>query len=184
MTELTTPRLLLRHWRAADLEPFAALNSDPAAMEFLGPCLSRSESDALARRAEDALTRRGFGFWAVEVRESGLFAGFVGLSVPGFEAHFTPCVEVGWRLAPAFWGRGYATEAARACLEFGFRTRGLREIVAFTVRANRRSRAVMERLGMRYDPAGDFEHPRLAPGDPLRAHVLYRIGAETLAPPG
>jgi len=177
MTELTTPRLILRHWRAADLEPFAALNSDPATMEFLGPSLSRSESDALARRAEDALARRGFGFWALEVRESGLFAGFVGLSVPGFEAHFTPCVEVGWRLAPAVWGRGYATEAARACLEFGFRVQGLREIVAFTVRANRRSRAVMERLGMRYDPAGDFEHPRLAPGDPLRAHVLYRIGA-------
>src|SRR5262249_61444761 len=112
MTELTTPRLRLRHWRDADLAPFAALNADPVAMEFLGPCLSRSESDALARRAEDGLTRRGFGFWAVEVCESGLFAGFVGLSVPGFEAHFTSCVEVGWRLAPPPSRHGYATEAA------------------------------------------------------------------------
>jgi ribosomal-protein-alanine N-acetyltransferase len=181
MTELVTPRLKLRHWREADLEPFAALHSDALTMEFLGPCLSRSDSDALARRAEAALASRGFSFWALEVRDSGLFAGFVGLSVPGFEAHFTPCVEVGWRLARSFWGRGYAGEAARECLAFGFRELGLGEIVAFTVVANRRSRAVMERLGMRHDPAGDFEHPRLPPGDPLRAHVLYRIGREAYA---
>ncbi|HEX4389064.1 MAG TPA: GNAT family N-acetyltransferase [Steroidobacteraceae bacterium] len=177
MSELRTSRLRLRHWREADLALFAALNADPLVMEFLGPCLSRGESDALARRAEDALARRGFGFWALEVHESGLFAGFVGLSVPGFAAHFTPCVEVGWRLSHAAWGKGYASEAARACLEFGFRELALRQIVAFTARANRRSRAVMERLGMRYDPADDFEHPRLSPADPLRAHVLYRIDA-------
>ena len=181
MTELTTPRLKLRHWRESDLKPFAALGSDPLTMEFLGPCLSRSDSDALARGIEAALERRGFGFWAVELRESGLFAGFVGLSVPGFEAHFTPCVEVGWRLARGFWGHGYATEAARECLAFGFRELGLEEIVAFTVAGNRRSRAVMERLGMRHDPAEDFEHPRVPPADPLRAHVLYRLGREAYA---
>jgi ribosomal-protein-alanine N-acetyltransferase len=183
MTELMTPRLRLRHWREADLEPFAALHADPLTMEFLGPCLSRSDSDALARRAEEALARRGFGFWAVEVRESGRFAGFVGLSVPGFEAHFTPCVEVGWRLARPLWGLGYASEAARECLAFGFRELELAQIVAFTVVANRRSRAVMERLGMRHDPGDDFEHPRLPPGDPLSAHVLYRIGRDAQAPP-
>jgi ribosomal-protein-alanine N-acetyltransferase len=178
MTELMTPRLRLRHWRESDLEPFAELHADPLAMEFLGPCLSRSDSDALARRAEEALARRGFGFWAVELRDTGHFAGFVGLSVPGFEAHFTPCVEVGWRLARSSWGQGYATEAARECLTFGFGELQLPEIVAFTVAGNRRSRAVMERLGMRHDPVDDFEHPRLAPGDPLRAHVLYRLGRD------
>jgi len=175
MTELATPRLRLRHWRGEDLAPFAALNADPLAMRYLGRLLSRSESDAFARGAEETLTRRGFGLWALELRESGRFAGCVGLAVPSFEAHFTPCVEAMWRLAPDTWGHGYATEAARASLEFGFTQAGLGEIVAFTVPANTRSRAVMLRLGMHHDPADDFEHPRLPPGDPLRGHVLYRL---------
>jgi RimJ/RimL family protein N-acetyltransferase len=178
MTELCTPRLTLRHWREEDLATFAALNADPLTMQYLGAPLSRSESDAFARRAEGELARRGFGLWAVEVRGSGRFAGCVGLSVPRFVAHFTPCVEVGWRLAPESWGQGYATEAARRCLAFGFGELALRQIVSFTVRENRRSRAVMERLGMQRDPHDDFEHPRLPPGDPLRSHVLYRIGAD------
>jgi RimJ/RimL family protein N-acetyltransferase len=173
--EIRTGRLLLRGWRAEDRQPFAVLSADPEVMELVGGPLDRAASDALLDRIEEHFARHGFGLWAVEERESGGLAGFVGLSVPAFEAPFTPCVEVGWRLARSFWGRGYATEAARAALRFGFEELGLDEIVSFTVPHNHRSRRVMERLGMRRDPQGDFEHPRLPPGHSLRAHVLYRI---------
>lgn len=174
--ELRTERLLLRRWREEDREPFAALNADPAVMEFFPAPLSRRESDALLERIELGFERHGFGLWALELRESGEFIGFTGLAVPPFEAHFTPAVEVGWRLARSAWGRGYATEAARAALAQGFGPAGLEEIVSMTTVRNRRSRAVMERLGMTRDPADDFEFPTLPPGDPLRPHVLYRIG--------
>ncbi|HXZ59046.1 MAG TPA: GNAT family N-acetyltransferase [Steroidobacteraceae bacterium] len=177
MHRLTTPRLTLRQWRAADLEPFAALNADPAVMEFMPKRLTRAESDALVERAAADLEARGWGLWALEVRESGAFAGCVGLNVPAFQAHFTPCTEILWRLARPDWGRGYATEAARECLRFALETLRLPELVAFTVPANVRSRAVMERLGMRHDPADDFAHPRLPAGHPLRDHVLYRLAA-------
>ena len=113
MSELNTPRLWLRQWRTSDLEPFAALNADPAVMEFMSGCLGRTESDALARRCEAEIARQGFGLWAAQRRDSGAFIGFVGLRVPSFEAPFTPCVEIGWRLAQASWGNGFATEAAR-----------------------------------------------------------------------
>ena len=176
MTELSTSRLLLRQWRESDLEPFASLNADPQVMEFMPARLSRVESDVLARGAEAEIARQGFGFWAAELRESGEFIGFVGLRAVTFEAHFTPCVEIGWRLARASWGRGLATEAARGCLRFAFDTLAFPEVVSFTVPANRRSRAVMERLGMRRAPSDDFEHPRLPEGHPLRPHVLYRLG--------
>lgn len=172
---LATARLVLRRWRAADLAPFAALNADPRVTEHLGGPLRRAASDALAARIEDHFARHGFGLWAVEIRGGAPFAGFVGLSVPSFEAPFTPCVEVGWRLAAAHWGRGYATEAAHGALEFGFATLGLAEIVSFTVPRNLRSRRVMERLGMTHDPADDFDHPLLPRGHPLRRHVLYRL---------
>ena len=175
MTELSTPRLWLRQWRASDLEPFAALNADPAVMEFMPGCLTRTESDALVKRSETEIAQLGFGFWAVELRASGEFIGFVGLHTASFEAHFTPCVEIGWRLARATWGYGYATEAARACLQLAFGRLALPEIVAFTVPANARSRAVMERLGMTHTASDDFEHPRLPAGHPLRRHVLYRL---------
>ena len=172
---MLTPRVLLREWLDADLEPFAELNADPRVAEFLGAPLDRAASDALidwivARWASD-----GHGLWAVERSDDGAFLGFVGLAAPSFEAAFTPCVEVGWRLAPAAWGHGYATEAARAALRFGFTDLGLAEIVSFTTVANVRSRAVMERLGMTRDPADDFDHPRLGEDDPLRPHVLYRL---------
>jgi RimJ/RimL family protein N-acetyltransferase len=172
---LTTARLVLRAWRASDRAPFAAMGADPRVMRFLGPLLSRAASDALVDRIGAHFAEHGFGLWAVEAPGQAGFVGFVGLSVPRFEAHFTPCVEVGWRLAAEHWGRGYATEAAQAALRFGFEALALAEIVSFTTRENRDSRAVMERLGMRHAPRDDFDHPALAPSDPLRPHVLYRL---------
>ena len=172
---LTTARLRLRQWREEDLAPFAALNADPQVMEFFPKVLTRAESDAVAGRIRDHFARHGFGLWAVEAPGAADFVGFVGLAVPSFEAHFTPCVEIGWRLAREHWGHGYATEAATAALAFGFGDRALEEIVAFTVPANIPSRRVMGRLGMRRLPADDFEHPAIADGHPLRSHVLYRL---------
>lgn len=174
LPQLRTERLLLRRWRDDDRAPFAALNADPRVTEFLPAPLSRADSDALVDRIEAHFAARGFGLWAVEVPGEIPFAGFVGLAVPAFEAAFTPCVEVGWRLAAACWGHGYASEGARAALAFGFAQLALAEIVSFTVPANVRSRRVMERLGMTRDPADDFDHPALPDGHPLRRHVLYR----------
>ncbi|MGE5282074.1 MAG: GNAT family N-acetyltransferase [Chloroflexota bacterium] len=172
---LETARLKLRRWSDADREPFAAINSDPEVMEHFPGVLTRVESDALVERIEAGFEENGFGLWAVELRESGELIGFAGLNVVDFKAHFTPAVEVGWRLARSAWGNGYATEAGRAALGFGFGRAGLTAIVSFTTVVNRRSRAVMERLGMTYDPAEDFEHPSLPPDHPQRPHVLYRM---------
>ena len=144
-------------------------------MEHFPAPLSREESDAAAARIDRHFDGHGFGLWAVEVPGVVPFAGFVGLSVPDFTAPFTPCVEVGWRLAADCWGRGYATEGARVALTFGFETLGLREIVSFTTVGNTRSRLVMARLGMTHDPADDFDHPNLPEGHPLSRHVLYRV---------
>jgi RimJ/RimL family protein N-acetyltransferase len=176
MAELTTPRLLLRQWRDDDLEPFAALNGDPYTMRYFPAPMTPSESDALAALASSALVQRGWGLWAVEVVGVAPFVGFVGLNQPGFQAHFTPAMEVGWRLARAHWGNGYATEAARAAVAYGFDALELDEIVSFTSVVNQPSRRVMERLGMSHDPADDFDHPSVADG-PLRRHVLYRLAS-------
>jgi ribosomal-protein-alanine N-acetyltransferase len=143
--------------------------------EFFPGLQTREESDASIDRFERGFERHGFGLWAVEVVDSGEFIGFTGLSVPSFEAHFTPAVEVGWRLARTAWGHGFATEAARVALRFGFENVGLDEIVSFTPPGNSRSQAVMRRIGMSHDPADDFDHPRFAKGDRLCRHVLYRI---------
>jgi RimJ/RimL family protein N-acetyltransferase len=172
---LKTSRLLLRRWRASDRAPFAALNADPRVMEHFPALLSPEETDEQVARIEAHFDKRGFGLWAVEVPGIAPFAGFVGLSIPKFEAHFTPCVEIGWRLAAEHWGKGYATEGAQAALDFGFRTLCLTEIVSFTVPANQRSRRVMEKLQMRRDLNDDFDHPLLPVGHPLQRHVLYRI---------
>lgn len=169
---LTTARLRLRPWRESDLAPFAAMNADPLVMEHFAAPLTREESDAYARRMMAAIEGRGWGNWALEEIGGEPFVGFAGLSAPSFEAHFTPCTEIGWRLARSAWGRGYATQAARAALAFGFGELGLAEIVSFTALANARSIAVMERLGMRRD--GEFDHPRLPAGHRLQRHVLYR----------
>jgi RimJ/RimL family protein N-acetyltransferase len=173
--ELQTARLRLRRWRPDDRAPFARLNADPRVVEFLPGALSREESDALADRVEAHFQRHGFGVWAVEVPGVTPFAGFVGLSVPRFEAPFTPCVEVGWRLDADHWGRGYATEGARAALEVAFVSLRLEEVVSFTVPGNVRSRRVMEKVGMTHSAGEDFDHPALPEGHPLRRHVLYRL---------
>lgn len=177
MTELRTERLLLRHWRESDLDPFAALNADPEVMRHFPATLSREESEAMADRLASALEERGWGLWAIEVPGVADFAGFVGLAVPGFSAQFTPAVEIGWRLAAEHQGRGYATEAAREALRYGFEELDLDEIVSFTVPANHASRRVMEKIGMRRDPEDDFDHPELV-GHPLQRHVLYRLSVE------
>jgi len=178
VAELTTSRLLLRQWRDADVEPFAALNSDPEVMRHFTAALTRSESDAFAALVEATIAEQGWGLWAVEVVDGPRFIGFVGLNRPSFEAHFMPAVEIGWRLARPYWSNGYATEAASAAAAFGFDELRLDEIVSFTVPANERSRRVMERLGMTHDPAEDFDHPRVPEG-PIRRHVLYRLPRET-----
>ena len=172
---IETDRLLLRRWRATDLDPFAALNADPSVMEHLPAPLDRAATAALIRRIEGHFDVHGFGLWAVELKRDASLAGFVGLSVVEFEVAFAPAVEVGWRLARSAWGHGYATEAARAALDFGFEAERMDEIVSFTVPANLKSRAVMERVGLERDSGGDFDHPGLPEGHRLRRHVLYRI---------
>lgn len=175
--ELKTDRLILREWRDEDRVPFAELNADPEVMEHFPMLLAKDLSDSLADRIQSHFDEHGYGLWAVEVPGVAPFIGFVGLSRPRFETHFTPCVEIGWRLARKHWNQGYATEAAQAALKFGFAKIGLEGIVSFTVPANLASRRVMEKLGMTHNPSEDFEHPSLPVGHPLRRHVLYRLTA-------
>jgi RimJ/RimL family protein N-acetyltransferase len=175
MTELRTERLLLRQWLDADREAFACMNQDPLVMEHYPALLSRAESDAGIDRIQAHFAKHGFGLWAAEVRETGAFIGYIGLAVPRFEAAFTPCIEIGWRLAHEYWGKGLATEGARAAVRCAFGDLGLAEIVSFTVPANVRSRRVMEKLGMTRDPREDFDHPSIAEGHPMRRHFLYRL---------
>ena len=172
---LETPRLLLRPWRESDREPLQRMNADPRVMEFFAAPLSPAESDRMIDRMQAHIAQHRFGFFAAELRATGEFIGFAGISHVPFEAHFTPCIEIGWRLAAAYWNRGLATEGARECLRYAFQELALPEVVAFTVPANLRSRRVMEKLGMSYSPADDFQHPRLPEGHPLRPHVLYRV---------
>lgn len=174
---IQTERLRLRPWRESDREPFARLNADPHVMRYFPAPLSPPESDTMADLIEAQMAARGFTLYAAELRETGAFIGFIGLSVPSFEAHFTPCVEIGWRLAADWWNRGLATEGARAVLRHGFDALRLDEVVAMTAAVNLPSRRVMEKLGMTYDAADDFDHPRISPGHPLRPHVLYRAAA-------
>ncbi len=177
MPELTTNRLLLRQWQDPDLAPFAALNADPDVMRYFPERLTRRQSDELATKIRAAIDRKGWGLWAVEVVAGPSFIGFVGLDPARFEAHFTPAVEVGWRLARPYWRNGYATEAAGTALNFGFEQLGVPEIVSFTAAINDRSIQVMRRLGMRHDPADDFDHPNVPHGQ-LCHHVLYRISKD------
>ncbi len=172
---LSTQRLIMRRWLPTDLEPFAAMNADPEVMRYFPAPLTRTESDALVERIEARFAEQDFGLWAVEERVSGSFIGFVGLNQPQFEAHFTPTVEVGWRLARSFWSYGYATEAARRALDYGFEVLDLPEIVSFTAKINTRSIAVMKRLGMISQDQDNFDHPLVPQGHPLQLHVLYRL---------
>jgi ribosomal-protein-alanine N-acetyltransferase len=175
---IDTERLRLRRWEPRDRAPFAALNADPEVMRHFPRPLARAESDAMVGRLLARWERDGFCFGVAERRADGAFVGMVGLARVQFPLPRTApgAIEVGWRLARPHWGRGYATEAARAWLAWGFATRGLAEIVAFAVPANHRSQAVMRRLGMASDPARTFEHPQLDPGHPLRQHLLFAIG--------
>ena len=173
--ELHTPRVYLRRWRLSDQTPFAALNADVRVMKYYPKPLTQDESNALASQIQAHFEQFGFGLWAVEIPNVAPFAGFVGLAVPSFEAHFTPCVEIGWRLAAEYWRNGYATEAARAVLAFAFEALELGQVVSFTTASNQRSRRVMERIGMDRNPADDFDYPTLPEGHPLRRHVLYKI---------
>lgn len=176
--ELRTERLVLRAWREEDRVPFAAMNADPVVMEHFPSTMYRTESDAFVDRILLRWAQGRPSLWAVEVPGEAAFIGYVGLLEPSFDADFTPCVEVGWRLSAGRWGHGYAPEGARAVLAHGFDALGLGEIVSFTTEDNLRSQRVMQKLGMRRDPADDFDHPNLADGDPLRRHVLYRLTAE------
>lgn len=176
---LETERLILRRWQSSDIEPFAALNADPEVMRYFPSVLSLAESKAMVDRIEAHYEAHGFGLWAVEHRQSGEFIGFIGLSIPAFQAPFMPAVEVGWRLARDFWGQGYATEGANAALRYGFETLGLAEIVSFTATVNLRSIAVMQRLGMTTDEAENFDHPKVRSNSWLCRHVLYRIDVQS-----
>ncbi|MDR1994254.1 GNAT family N-acetyltransferase [Azonexus sp.] len=176
LIEFATERLCLRQWKPADRAPFAVLNSDPRVMEFFPAPLARAASDALADRCESLIHERGWGFWATELKGSGVFIGFVGLHIPSAQLPCSPCVEIGWRLAFPHWGKGLATEAAQGALRIGFGSLGFQEIVSFTAVGNRRSRAVMEKLAMR--ESGTFEHPQVTEGSSLRLHCLYRLPRE------
>jgi len=175
LLEPITGRLRLRQWRPEDREPFARMNADPRVMEFFPSPLTTEQSNAMVDRCTEFMDRNGWGFWAAELLGHGTFIGFVGLNNPTAPLPFAPCTEVGWRLAFDYWGKGLATEAAREALRIGFEILGLEEIVSFTAVTNRRSRAVMERLGM--SDSGLFEHPAVPVGNPLRRHCLYRLRA-------
>jgi RimJ/RimL family protein N-acetyltransferase len=178
---LIGPRVVLRQWVDADLATFTAMNADVRVMEFFPKKLSAEESQAFFTGAKNAIEKRGWDFWAAEI--DGECAGFTGLGNPRFDSHFTPCTEIGWRFRPEFWGKGYATEAARLALLYAFSTLRLEEVVSFTAKVNLRSARVMQRLEMTHDPKDDFDHPRLAAGHLLQRHVLYRMknAPQTLA---
>jgi RimJ/RimL family protein N-acetyltransferase len=176
---MQTQRLILRRWQQADLEPFAQMNADPEVMEHYPSCLTKDESQLFIQRAEEKFETNGFGFWALELKENSQFIGFVGLNIPNFEAAFTPCVEIGWRLGRGYWGKGYASEGAKAALDYALAPARLKEILSWTYEGNLRSRKVMERIGMIHDPKEDFNHPSLSEGHPLSRHVLYRIKSPT-----
>ena len=176
--QLESARLLLRQWRDEDLPAFAAMCADEQVMRYFPETLGRLQSAAVIGRIRGHFAEHGFGLWALERKDSGEFIGFTGLAEVGFEAAFAPAVEIGWRLAREHWGLGFASEAAWTCLRCGFGQLGLDEVVAFTAQPNLPSEKVMQAIGMRRDPAGDFEHPALEPGHPLRSHLLYRINRE------
>lgn len=175
MITLTTERLILRPWRPEDLESFAKLNADPRVMEYFPSVKSYEETREEYQRIQDHFAKRGWGLWAVSLKNSQDFIGFIGLRFDDFPAPFTPAVEVGWRLVFDCWGKGYATEGAKKCLQCAFETLHVPEVVSFTPVQNARSRAVMKKIGMHRNPEDDFDNPKLPEGHRLRRHVLYRI---------
>lgn len=180
--KLETERLILRQWTESDRIAFALLNADTRVMAYLPAVLNRPESDGLADRIEALIARRGWGLWAVELKQNPQFIGFVGLHEPTYDLPFTPCVEIGWRLASAHWGKGYATEAASAALDYAFNILVLNEVYSFTSVVNKKSSAVMQRLNM-LDTQKNFDHPILTDNDLLREHVLYKIDRHSYLKP-
>jgi RimJ/RimL family protein N-acetyltransferase len=174
---LGTDRLLLRRWQLSDRKPFAAMNRDPQVMQYFPALLTPIESNRMVDRVEAHFEQHGFGLWAAELRCNREFIGFIGLSLPNFDAPFMPAIEIGWRLAAAHWGRGLATEGARAVVCHAFAFLKIPALVSFTVPDNLRSLRVMEKIGMTRNPADDFDHPKLPAEHPLRRHVLYRLAA-------
>lgn len=175
MQQIITNRLILRDWQTEDLEPFAAMNQDVRVMQYYPSTLSLAETKTYIEKITAHLKQHGFGLYACALQDTNEFIGYVGLNIPSFNAHFTPCVEIGWRIAFQHWGKGYAPEAARAVLKIGFENFNLNKIVSFTAKQNMRSRRVMEKLGMEHNPAEDFHHPNLPPDHALSLHALYRL---------
>lgn len=172
--DIETDRLKLRQWLPSDYAPFAALNADPDVMKYFPGTLSEAESNLLAQRCETEISENGWGLWAVERKSTGVFIGFVGLHRPATKLPFSPCVEIGWRLAKQYWGNGYATEAAQEALRYAFENLHLAEIVSFTSVINKQSQNVMKKIGMA-DTRKNFMHPSLPAGDRLQEHVLFKI---------
>ena len=179
MKILETDRLILRLWQSSDVDGMAAIDQDPKVCQYLPAIGTRATTEAGVQQILNHYKEHGFCLYAVELKENNEFIGFLGLSTPSFEAHFTPAVEIGWRLASRHWNKGYATEGAKAVLKYGFLTLNLNEIVSFTVVNNRASRRIMEKIGLHHNPDDDFNHPRLAADSPLRRHVLYRLSIES-----
>lgn len=178
MKIIETERLILREWRKEDLGPFSEINKDPIVMEYMLRCLTEAETESFYARIQEHFEKYGYGLFACELKATGDFIGFVGLYYLTFESAFTPCVEIGWRLSSDHWGKGYATEGAKAVLKAAFEEYGLKEIVSCTAESNFRSRKVMEKIGMKQDLKGNFYHPSVPKGNPLSLHVLYRITKE------
>ena len=172
MKIIETERLVLRTWKESDILPFSAMNQDQKVMEFFPSTLSPGESATLYQKIIASFEQKGFGLFAVEAKQTQEFVGFIGFSQPTFTSYFTPCVEIGWRLARQFWGRGFATEGAKACLQYGFSALDFMDIYSWTAKINSKSVNVMEKIGLTCD--GEFEHPNIPPGHPLRTHVLYK----------
>jgi len=172
---IETERLILRKWREEDIEPFTKINQDPKVTEFLRGSMDFAAAKLFIQDANEAIEKYNFGLWAATLNETKQLIGYIGLNIPKFEAHFTPCVEIGWRLGFKFWGKGYAPEGAKACLEYGFNKIGLDEIISFTAVGNAKSIRVMEKIRMKRDGNGNFKHPQLSENHPLSEHVLYRI---------
>lgn len=170
--------MILRPWRESDLPLFSEINADAQVMQYYEKTLTRNESDALAKKIQSDYAGKNYGFWAVEAPGLADFIGYIGLNYWNLEMHFAPCIDIGWRLGVSYWGRGFATEGACACLQYGFETLGLAEIVSMATIENMRSRHVMERLEMKRDPNEDFHHPKLLPDHPLSLRVLYRLSRD------
>lgn len=182
MKFIETERLILREWLSEDIDSLVEINQDPKVVEFLAGPRSEEETREMVEKIQKHFKKHGFGLFACVVKETSECIGFVGLNIPDFDAPFMPAVEIGWRISSKVWGKGYAPEAAKAVLDAGFMHYGLKEIVSFTVPANERSIRVMEKIGMKRDPKGDFQHPNLPDGHPLKHHVLYRMKKDQLFP--